>query len=123
MAHILLIEGEAQLRKLYRKFILAAGHRVTEAHDGVAGLAAFRADLPDLVIADAVMTEADDIELIRQMCQEIPGVKIIVIFSTASVPAASSGQVGAGSGAARALAKPFAPDKLLGVVDDLLGQS
>ena len=122
MAHILLIEDEAQLRKLYRKFIEGAGHRVTEATDGAAGLDLFRQDRPDLVITGVMMPQTDGIEMIRSMCSEAPGVKVIVISGGTSFPTSAFLQIGLSAGAARALAKPFTPAKLLGVVDELLAQ-
>jgi DNA-binding response OmpR family regulator len=122
MAHILLIDDEAQLRTLYRKIIEAAGHRVTDASDGAAGLDAFRQDRPDLVIADVVMPQTDGIQMIRQMCAEVPEIKVIVISGGTSFPTSAFLQIGLTAGAARALAKPFTPSKLLGVVDELLAR-
>lgn len=122
MAHILLIEDEAQLRKLYRNFIEGAGHRVTEASDGADGLQAFRQDPPDLVITD-IMMPSDGVEMIRQICAEVPGVKVIVISGGTSFPTSAFLQLGLSAGATKALAKPFAPSKLLSAVNELLAQS
>ena len=54
-ARILIVEDEPQLRGLLRLYLERDGHRVTEAGDGRAALAAFDADGADLVILDLML--------------------------------------------------------------------
>jgi CheY-like chemotaxis protein len=59
MARILLIEDEAQIRGNLVRFLQLEGHAVTCAVDGVAGLAAVHAAVPELVICDFMMPRMD----------------------------------------------------------------
>ena len=54
-ARILVVEDEPQLRNLLRLYLERDGHRVTEAGDGAAALAAFDAGGADLVILDLML--------------------------------------------------------------------
>jgi len=58
------------------------GFSVFQARDGIDGFEKFRADLPDLVVTDIRMPNADGIELIRRIRNEAKSwVPIIVVTS------------------------------------------
>ena len=56
-----------------------AGHEVSEAENGEAGLREFRGNPPDLVITDIVMPGKDGLEIIMELWHENPDVRIIAI--------------------------------------------
>ncbi|MBU1072578.1 response regulator, partial [bacterium] len=55
MARILLIDDDLSLRDVVSFILGGAGYAVTTATDGDAGVAAFDADPPDLVLTDLKM--------------------------------------------------------------------
>ena len=55
MARILIIEDDAIVRDALSVFLIRAGHQVVTAADGVAGVEAFEAEKPDLVILDRAL--------------------------------------------------------------------
>jgi CheY-like chemotaxis protein len=120
MAHLLVIDDDADVRHLIRRYLEEAGHSVIEAEDGYAGLTAFRRAAIDLVITDIFMPEQDGIETIRMLRKLRPTIRIIAI---------SGGIVGdriylreaKALGADGVLSKPFRREDLLNLVDACLG--
>jgi two-component system KDP operon response regulator KdpE len=76
---ILVIDDEPQIRKFLRISLAANGYEVGEADSGAAGLAAFRAAPPDLLILDLGLPDMDGQEIISAVRQdsEVP----IVVLS------------------------------------------
>ena len=79
MADILLIDDEAQMRRMIVRVLNAAGHTVREAADGRVGIELFRDAVPALVITDIVMPDMEGIELIRELRRLEPSVPILAI--------------------------------------------
>ncbi|MEM6335465.1 MAG: ATP-binding protein, partial [Bacteroidota bacterium] len=63
---VLIVEDHAGLRSFIRSH-LADRYRVVEAENGAAGLAAVRAERPDLVLSDVMMPELDGVALTRTL--------------------------------------------------------
>jgi CheY-like chemotaxis protein len=76
---ILVIDDEEAMRGYLRLLLEKEGYAVREAADGHAGLAACRADPPDLVITDLVMPRMGGLETIRELRRAFPRVCIIAI--------------------------------------------
>ena len=118
MADILVIDDEAQMRRLLARILNGAGHTVHQAKNGEEGLRLFHQVHPALVITDIVMPDMEGIELIRKLHEEAPTLPILAI---------SGGRhplylrAATGLGATAALAKPFGRDELLAMVGRLLG--
>jgi len=117
MAEILLIDDDAQMRRVVARILREAGHSVHEAANGTEGLALFRRVRSDLVVSDIVMPETEGIELIRTLRQEAPALPILAVSGS---PTALYLQAATKLGASAALRKPFAADKLLAMVNTLL---
>src|SRR5574337_43064 len=66
-AHILIIDDDALTRTLAGEALREAGFNVVEAESGEAGLAAFEAQRPDLVLLDVVMPGLDGFEVCRRL--------------------------------------------------------
>src|SRR5216684_3398316 len=79
MANVLVIEDDAVTRTVVCTLLESAGHTVSEAADGDAGLAMFYANSPDLVITDILMPGKDGIETIRELRGTNPEAKIIAL--------------------------------------------
>jgi len=120
MARILIIEDETTLRSLMKDALEKAGHEITEASDGDQGIEIFNAHQHDVVITDILMPKKEGLELILELTDQAPDVKIIAI---------SGGGIGLGDdlleislefGAKHALRKPVTMKHLVEVVQDVL---
>jgi CheY-like chemotaxis protein len=112
---ILVIEDDAEIRKLLAEILTDAGHQVLTAADGALGLALYERHRPTLIITDLRVPGISGLDIIDQLCLD-PGVKIIAI-SGSGVGSLDTAQR---LGAARTLQKPFAIDVFTEVVRQVL---
>jgi DNA-binding response OmpR family regulator len=120
MARILVIEDEEQMRRLLRSALERSGHEVTEAQDGLAGVAAFRQSPTDLVISDILMPEQEGIQTIMELRRDFPEVKIIAISGGGSVGPQTYLAMARELGADATLTKPFSLTELSEAIESLL---
>ncbi len=80
---ILLVEDERSLREALADALSADGFTVEQAATGAAGLAAFRANPPDLVLLDLMLPEMGGIEVCRAI-RSNSKVPIIMVTAKAS---------------------------------------
>jgi DNA-binding response OmpR family regulator len=118
--HVLVIDDDRIVRDALRQVLQKAGYGVTCAADGVAGLAAFRAHRPDLIITDIIMPEKEGIETIIEVRAEAPDLPILAISGGARVGNADFLQIARRLGATDILPKPFEPKELLAKVEACL---
>lgn len=120
MASIVLIDDDPALRSVMRRVLERAGHTVTDAENGVKGIALVERVRPDLVITDLVMPEKEGIETILELRDSFPDIPII------AVSGAEGGEVegplvdASLFGAAAVLAKPFSIAQFLDVVEGVI---
>ncbi len=117
MAEILVIDDEAQMRRLIARILNGAGHTVHQAGNGRDGIALFHRVHPVLVITDIVMPDMEGIEMIRELRQEAPTIPILAI--SGGGPAVYL-RAATGLGATATLAKPFGAAAFLSTVERLL---
>jgi len=65
MAHILVIDDEAAIRRFLRISLIAEGHQVSEAVGVTEGMAQYRHLNPDLVILDLGLPDGDGIQILH----------------------------------------------------------
>jgi two-component system response regulator RegX3 len=82
-AHILLVEDERPLREALADALAAEGFTVEQTGTGAAGLAAFRARTPDLVLLDLMLPEMSGVEVCRAI-RTNSNVPIIMVTAKAS---------------------------------------
>ena len=119
MAHILVIDDDAALRRVMVRMLQGRGHTVSAAKDGRLGMAEFRRQRPDLVVTDIVMPDSEGIELIRDIRSEPPPQCLVLAISgafTAEFYLRVAGKLGADA----CLNKPFRAAEFLNVVEQLL---
>lgn len=96
-----------------------AGHVVLEASNGKRGVDLHRAEPVDLVITDIVMPDQEGIETIEILRDEWPGLPVIAIsggLANSKIYLALAAKLGA----RRTLPKPFTPEQLLRLVEEVL---
>jgi CheY-like chemotaxis protein len=79
MAHILVIDDEADIHFILKTFLTGEGHTVDTAGDGKAGLKLAELHVYDLIITDIVMPEMDGLEVIAAIKSRVPATKIIAL--------------------------------------------
>lgn len=120
MANILLIDDMAGVRRTVSAVLKRAGHAVTEADDGGAGLQLLKSGRFDLVITDMLMPKHDGMEVLLFLEQQSNPPKVLAISGGGSQVSADEAFMLARSKADATLAKPFDNAELLAVVDKLL---
>ena len=79
MPTILLVEDEPSLALIVKDSLESRGFRVDFAADGEAGLAQFRRQCPDIVVADVMMPRLDGFALAQQIRRENAAVPILFL--------------------------------------------
>ena len=123
MAKILIIDDNDDLRTVVADILVAAGHEVVEAADGVQGIELQRNSPAILVITDILMPEKEGIETIRDLAREFPALRIIAMSGAGR--SRSSDRlpfIAKELGAHAFLRKPFGSDELLESVRKVLDQ-
>lgn len=119
MATILAVDDTASLRQMVSATLQSSGHQVVLAADGEEGLHAARETDFDLVITDVHMPKLDGIALIEQL-RDLPAYKATPLLIMTSESSEDSQQQGRSAGATGWLRKPFAPETLLDIVEQVL---
>jgi DNA-binding response OmpR family regulator len=109
---VLVVEDEADIRRLVSIKLKGAGYEVLTASDGEEGLAAAVRDKPDLLVSDVMMPKKDGYTMVREVREALGSDAPVVIMLT------SRGQdtdvaTGLDSGADDYIVKPFAPRELI----------
>ncbi len=84
-ALVLVVDDEAEIRKLVRKLLEGKGYRVIEADRGLLALRMVKEHVPDLIILDAMLPELHGFDIARrikgsQMYGKIPIVMISAVY-------------------------------------------
>ena len=67
MYHILVVDDEARIRGIIRKYAEFEGHEVTEAADGMQAVLLCRSNTYDIIIMDIMMPELDGFSACREI--------------------------------------------------------
>ncbi len=79
MPRVIVIDDEAQTREMLYQMLEQEGYEVIVAQDGIDGIKQFRDKPADLVITDLIMPEKEGLEIIQELKNDFPEVKIIAI--------------------------------------------
>jgi len=112
---ILLVEDERITRIAMRDNLSNAGHNVTICADGEEGLLTLKKKKFDLVITDLKLPNASGLDILAE-AKNIDGLKVIIMTAFATVENAIEALR---LGAYDYLIKPFAPEELLNIVENL----
>ncbi|RLB28388.1 MAG: response regulator, partial [Deltaproteobacteria bacterium] len=112
--HVLLVEDEPSVANGLKMVLAEEGFGVDVAMTGLEALDTFRGNGFDLVVADLRLPDIDGMEVIRQIKEERPETKVVIITG---YPSVSSAVESAKIGVSDYLRKPFTSDDFLGAVD------
>ena len=113
---ILVVEDEPQLRALLRLYLEREGYAVVEAGDGSAALAAYDAELPDLVILDLMLPRMQG-ETVLEELRDRGSVPVLI---TSAKRSDADRIAGLRLGADDYLGKPFNPHEVTARVAAIL---
>ena len=116
--NILIIDDSEQLRKLLYRLLKGAGYEVFVASDGSEGLQLFHEKPVDLVITDMIMPGKMGIEVILELKEKFPEMKVIAISGGGDFGAELELDI-ARTLEAYTIEKPFSPKEILEVVNKL----
>ena len=120
MNRILIIEDQADIRRLIRWTLEFEDYEIHEANNGPAGLEHARAIKPDLVLLDVMMPGGlDGFQVCEQLRAdpELGTVKVVMLTARSQQ---RDRQAGERAGVDAFLAKPFSPLQLVETVSSML---
>lgn len=118
-AQLLLVDDEPGLREAVKDYLQESGFNVKVASNAREGWELVQQNTPDLVISDIMMPQVDGYQFLKQL-REDPRFKALpVVFLTAKGMTTDRIQ-GYQAGADAYLPKPFDPDELVAIVENLL---
>ena len=85
MPTILVIEDEAQTRKVLLNCLKFEGYRAIEADNGRTGIKLAQEHNPDLIVCDIMMPDIDGYGVLSRLRQQLSTVAIPIVFLTAKV--------------------------------------
>jgi two-component system response regulator ResD len=113
---VLVIDDDDDLRELVGVALNESGYRVISAADGPAGVAAYHAHQPDLIVLDIGLGAMDGLEVCRQL-RATGNTPIVFLTSRADEV---DQLVGFAAGADDYVTKPFSPRLLVARVGSIL---
>ena len=113
---ILVVEDEATIREVIRRYLEREGYQVREAADGYAALDILAEAEPDLIVMDLMLPGIDGLTLTRQLRQRS---QVPVIMLTARGDTSDRIR-GLDLGADDYLPKPFSPRELISRIQAVL---
>jgi two-component system response regulator AtoC len=113
MARVLVVDDEANLRKILSAQLKREGYDVVTASDGEQAMAELTAHGADVLITDMVMPRMGGLELLKWTLAELPQVPVIIITAHGTVDSAVEAIK---LGAFHYISKPFDQDELKQVV-------
>jgi CheY-like chemotaxis protein len=119
MAHILLVEDDAEVVGYARNVLENKGYSLDVASDGETALVAYMTRRPDLILLDVFVPRIDGIRFARALGERFPGDRVPIVVWTGAYEPESIGDL---LDTPHVLRKPVASEELVEVVQRALGQ-
>lgn len=119
MAHVLVVDDDADVGELVRTVLSLAGHSVEVAGDGPSGLKAAATHRPDVVVLDWMMLGMTGIDVCRRLRGDTSYADTRILMLTARSSPRDI-DVARAAGADDYVVKPFAPRELRRRVTELV---
>ncbi len=120
MKRVLIVEDQADIRKLIRMTLEFEEYEIHEASDGALGLSLARDVSPDLVLLDVMMPgEMDGLQVCKAIKNTpgLAGVKVVLLTARGQARDREAGKM---AGADEYLIKPFSPLQLIDTIERLM---
>jgi CheY-like chemotaxis protein len=120
---LLVVDDDPDLRLYVRQCVLGASgriERVIEAADGVDGLAALRAEVPDVLVCDVLMPRLGGIDLCERLRADPATASMPVLLLTGGATSDEMRRRANEAGADGVLLKPFNSRSLRSAVDHVI---
>jgi len=120
MRRVLIVEDQADIRKLIRMTLEFEPYEVHEAADGAEGLRLAQALQPDLILLDVMMPgELDGLEVCSRVraAPSLARTRVVLLTARGQVKDRDAGQQ---AGADEYLVKPFSPLQLIETIERLM---
>lgn len=122
MPKIMLVEDDEIGRFAFRSLLDSAGCEVVDVENGLEAVRKLQEIEFDIVITDVFMPEMDGVELIREIREAFPEMKVVAVSGGGGgFTAAHTTNMMSNLGADAVLQKPVTNKELLAVVDTLTG--
>ncbi len=120
-AQLLLVDDEPGLREAVKDYLQESGFSVQVASNAREGWDLMQQNTPDLVISDVMMPQVDGYQFLKQLREDPRFQALPVVFLTAKGMTGDRIQ-GYQAGVDAYLPKPFDPDELVAIVENLLAR-
>ncbi len=114
--HVLVIEGESQIRRLLHLTLTGAGYAVAEAETGTAAIAAIESEAPDAILLDVSLPDMSGLALLGHLRERSAAPVLVLSDLTAEECKIAALDAGADD----CLTKPFGEGELLARLRALL---
>lgn len=118
-AQLLLVDDEPGLREAVKDYLQESGFTVQVASNAREGWELMQHNTPELVISDIMMPQVDGFKFLKQLRDDPRFKTLPVVFLTAKGMTSDRIQ-GYQAGCDAYLPKPFDPDELVAIVENLL---
>ena len=118
-AQLLLVDDEPGLREAVKDYLEESGFKVQVASNAREGWELMQQNTPELVISDIMMPQVDGYQFLKQLREDPRFASLPVIFLTAKGMTSDRIQ-GYQAGVDGYLPKPFDPDELIAIIENLL---
>ena len=116
---ILVVEDHEDNRRILRDLLSATGYEMIEAEDGAQGVAAAKAERPDLILMDIQLPVLDGYEATRKIKADPALADIPIIVVTSYALSGDEGKAQA-AGCDAYVTKPYSPRQLLATIREFL---
>ena len=116
---ILVVEDQADNRRILRDLLVNAGYELIEAESGEEAITAVTARRPDLILMDIQLPVIDGYEATRRI-RTNPELKSVPIIAVTSYALAGDEAKALAAGCTAYVTKPFSPRALLAKVQEHL---
>jgi DNA-binding NarL/FixJ family response regulator len=118
---LLIVDDEPNLLRALEAYLTTAGFEITTARSGVEALVKLAQAVPDLIISDIRMPGMSGYELARQLHDSARTALVPIVFLTAKGESEDRIE-GFRAGVDAYVTKPFIPDELLAVINNILSR-
>jgi two-component system, cell cycle response regulator DivK len=116
---ILVVEDQEDNRQILRDLLASVDYQMIEASDGEAGVAAAKAEHPDLILMDIQLPVMDGYEATRRIKAD-PDLKQIPIIVVTSYALSGDEAKARAAGCDSYVTKPYSPRQLLAKIREYL---